>query len=231
MTVAFGPERDLLVRVLRLWIRRRSTATIESDKALTKGLAPLKMANDWGLSRLQKADLPVAMDRETEGFLFGPSVTHRGATFQPVASVQLTEENGHLQACLRVAAYHLDLRGALAADGWRFESGEVTNNAPHPWAHVQRTTRWHKEDQTLLDPLLTQAESAAGGPEAAADCPHIVNESRPAIPLGCASPAGLALTMIGSLHGGPFVQDLIDTDVKLKQALHREDGAALLLQL
>jgi hypothetical protein len=37
--------------------------------------------------------------------------------------------------------------------------------------------------------------------------------------------------MVGSLHGGPFVQSLIDADAKLKQSLHKGDGDVLLLRL
>lgn len=230
MTVEFGPERDLLIRVLRLWAKQRTAVRVEVEKALSSHMQSLHMADpDYGLTRLQKADLPVELDVHQGGLLMGPPVRERGATLQPVASIRLKEVGERLNVCIRLAIYYLDKRGALAADGWRFETGEIVDGAPHPWAHVQRTTRWHKYDETLLDPiLLDQADESASSMET---CAHIVDETRPAIPLGCRSAAGLALTMVGSLHGGPFVQSLIDADARLKQSLHRADGDVLLLRL
>jgi hypothetical protein len=230
MTVEFGPERDLLTRVLRLWAKRRTAARIEVEKALSSQMQSLNIADpDYGLTRLKDADLPVELDIRREGFLMGPPVRERAETLQPVASIRLKQEGEGLNVCIRLATYYLDRRGVLAADGWRFESGETAEDAPHPWAHVQRTTRWHKEDETLLDPiLLDPSDESAWSTEA---CPHIVDETRPAIPLGCRTSAGLALTMVGSLHGGPFLQSLIDADAKLKRSLHRPDGEVLLLRL
>jgi hypothetical protein len=230
MTVEFGPERDLLIRVLRLWAKRRSAARVEVETPLSSYMQALHIADpDYGLTRLQNADLPVELDFQREGFLVGPPVRERGATLQPVASVRLKQESDALNVCIRLATYYVDRRGALAADGWRFETGEVVDGAPHPWAHVQRTTRWHKEDETLLDPILSDPPEQSTS--SAEPCAHIVDETRPAIPLGCRSSAGLALTMVGSLHGGPFVQSLIDADAKLKQSLHKPDGDVLLLRL
>lgn len=230
MTVEFGRERDLLIRVLRLWAKRRTAAQVEVEKALSSQMQSLNIADpDYGLTRLKNADLPVEMDIQQEGFLMGPPVRERGETLQPVASVRLKRQGEGLNVRIQLATYYLDRRGALAADGWRFESGETVEGAPHPWAHVQRTTRWNKDDETLLDPiLLNRCEEA---PSQSGACPHIVDETRPAIPLGCRTSAGLALTMVGSLHGGPFVQALIDADAKLKHSLNRRDGEVLLLRL
>jgi hypothetical protein len=224
VTVEFGPERDLLVRVLQSWVRRRGSS---HEKELSSRLQALKIVNpDWGLTHLWKADLPVELGGRTDGFLVGPPVEERGASFQPVASVRAAASNGQLQVCIRLATYYLDRRGSIAADGWRFESGETATNAPHPWSHAQRCTRWYKEDATLLDPLLRTVELDS----ATADgCPHIVNEIRPAIPLACSTAAGLALTMIGSLHGRPFIQDIVDSDARLKHSLCPADRHALLL--
>jgi hypothetical protein len=229
VTVKFGPERELLVRVLQLWTKRRGS--VPEERALSNQLQSLHIASpDWGLTRLRVASLPVEIGGRTQGFLVGPPVNEQGISFQPVASVRITASESRLELCIRLATYYLDKRGDLAADGWRFESGETGAGAPHPWAHVQRTTRWYKEEETLLDALPPSAENPPDEPTRTEACPHRVNEFRPAIPIACTTPAGLALTMIGSVHGGPFLQDLIDTDEKLKHSLHAHDGHVLLLR-
>jgi len=209
---------------------RGTITAIVPPKVLTSGLTPLRRASDYSLIQLRNSALPVDLDIVSDGLLFGPLVSDRGVIFQPLASVSLREEGEGLHVCLRLGVYYVDRNGELAADGWRFESGEMATGAPHPWAHVQRTIGWRKDDHSLLVPLGLESVSEQMAQNREGRCPHIVNESRPAIPLGCSSPAGLALTMIGSVHGAPFVQGLFEGDEKLKRGVLQVERDVLRLR-
>ena len=225
MKALYADERELFARVLRLWTRNASqTATEPRLRVLTESLRPV---GDWVFGgKMTKAALPLEIDDRTDGLLIGPTV-NEGYSFRPVASVRLMDEDGGLNVCIRVASVYLN-GGQLAADGYRFESRELKESAPHPWSHVQRTTRWHKDESSFLDVLDPRVGLAE--PEAIVELgPTVeVNEVRPAIPLGCHTAAGLALAMIGSFHGVSLIETILDQDTILGLGLDPRDRAYLL---
>ena len=226
MPAEFDEERDLLARVLATWVRGATQSIADHQLGvLTDALPP---ATDWTINvKLKKAALPVDLTYNSGGLLIGPAVKE-GGVFRPAASVHLKSEDGRLCVCIRVATYHLDRSGQLAADGYRFESGEVKKDAPHPWCHVQRMTRWHKEDESLLAPLEVGDAVVEPAQTTGSVCQHVVNEERPVFPLGCHTAAGLALAMVGSLHGVQAIGVILDQDANLRSGLDERDRLFLL---
>jgi hypothetical protein len=238
MPPSFAHERELLWRVLRAWTRDAELSP--ADARLESLINAVKRVTQWAFAgKIGKASLPLQVDELTDGVLVGPTVA-RDRPFRPIASLHLKEDDGHLNVCLRVITLYLDSANQPAADGYRFESGERTKGTPHPWCHMQRTTTWHKGTESLLivfdgvgttfAPAGEQYGRAAeeGHRDPAPSCNHFVNEFRPAVPLGCTTAAGLALAMIGSMHGVQLIHTILESDIKLSSELDPVDRAYLI---
>ena len=176
---------------------------------------------------------------EIGGFLHAPPIEigHPPVLF-PVVRFVMRVVDGQVELMVRLATFFVnatqsdidpEVYGAIDAHGWRFETADVPGNDQGDglgesfthYPHAQPIMAWAKKGKGLFPP--NREEPFAHEMRLLAPA---WNESRPAFPLSCNTPAGVIIAAMTTLYGSVRTNRMLETTPN-DPALKREIKAVL----
>jgi hypothetical protein len=157
------------------------------------------------------------VDLATKGiWLVGPTIVKGSPPMFPVATASVWENEGVLNACVKVALVASESSAPIRVWGWRFDSAEQSlsgKQVPRPHPHAQPIESWFMRNaRCLLHPHLENDEGEACTWDTTIGSPLKTNETHPAFPLRGETLPGLAMAFIVTLHGAKLGRQILDAN-------------------
>lgn len=155
------------------------------------------------------------------GYLTAKPVDVGSPAMFPLVKFVMRVKADELELAIRLVTFFVNeteteidqnLYGSIDAHGWRFETADsaspddTVTTAFHNYPHVQRIMAWEKNGLGLYPPEMANPPAKSQRLQSAK-----WNESRPAFPLPCASPAGVVIAAIASLYGAEETTKMLET--------------------
>jgi hypothetical protein len=240
VTRAWKDQLDDVYAVVRAWSDISSTLdrSVTTDEAYNYREV-FDAFTAEAFSRAVKDFKSKAVDEdwfELPGYLRARPVNVGEPTLFPLVRFVVRVKKNELEIMVRLVTYFVnesetaidvELYGSLDAHGWRFESpdrldpGQESSERFHHYPHAQRIMAWTKDGEGLFPPGLGNIPKHNERLRAMK-----WNESRPAFPLGCDSPAGVVAAAVASLYGADITAEMVE-HVNLDDAVVKELRAML----
>lgn len=157
------------------------------------------------------------------GYLAASPVDLGEPKLYPMVSFVMRVRQSKLDLAVRMVTYFVD-GDVVDGHGWRFECADNPVDGErdgfHAYPHVQRISAWSKNGPGLFP------EVWGNGPlpeyERLAAHQITVNESKPAFPLPCKTPAGVIVAAMASIYGGRAVVDMVRNSAGMSKDLVNE---------